>query len=96
MFTISPSIRLAKSQDGGILLDTDGGTLFSLNPVGVRIVELLQEGHEAASLAETISGEFGVSPEIVRNDVANFLANLQEQQLLNERPPSNGFKYGDR
>ena len=84
MVTISRSARLSKSPDGGILLDIDRGLLFGLNPVGTRIVELLQEGNDVMHLANTISQEFRISEETARNDVAEFLGTLREHHLLND------------
>jgi hypothetical protein len=84
MLKISSSTRLSKSPDGGILLDVDRGIVFSINPVGLRIIELLQEGNDAPRIADVISQEFRVSQEIARDDVANFLTALREQQVLND------------
>lgn len=88
MLTISRSARLSKSSDGGILLDVERGLVFSLNPVGIRIVELLQDGNDAPRLANTISQEFRISQEIARKDIADFLTALQEQHLLNDTCPN--------
>ncbi len=84
MLTISPSARLSKSPEGGVLLDVDRGVIFGLNSVGTRIVELLMEGTDASNLAKAITCEFGVSEEVARNDIADFLASLRSQQLLND------------
>jgi len=88
MLTISRSARLSKSSDGGILLDVERGLVFSLNPVGIRIVELLQDGNNALRLANSISQEFRISQEIARKDIADFLTAFQEQHLLNDTCPN--------
>jgi hypothetical protein len=91
MFLISLSTRLTKSVDGGILLDVLQGAMFSLNPVGTRIIELLREPQDSLSLAAKISQEFAVSEETVRGDVEEFLATLAKQGLLapkNDEPDS--------
>jgi Coenzyme PQQ synthesis protein D (PqqD) len=85
MLTISTSIRMTKSQDGGILLDVEQGEIFHLNLVGTRIVELLQEGHDEFSLARTLSREFSVPEEIVKGDVDDFLFRLRHQRLIKDR-----------
>jgi hypothetical protein len=82
MLTISRSARLSKSPDGGVLLDVDRGVIFSLNSVGTRIVELLQQGKDATSVAEAICREFRVSADTARKDVSDFLVALREQLLL--------------
>jgi hypothetical protein len=84
MLTISRSVRLSKSPDGGILLDVDLGVVFSLNSVGTRIVELLQQGNDAMTLADVISREFQVSRDVARSDVSDFLTVLQAQKLLHD------------
>jgi hypothetical protein len=90
MLTLSQDIRLATSQDGGILLDLARGKFFNLNPVGVRIIELLRQGHDLSSLARTIGNEFHVSDEIVERDVDDFLSSLRQQRLL--RPEEAGSR----
>jgi hypothetical protein len=85
MFKISESIRLSKSIDGGILLDVEQGAIFSLNPVGARIVELLREPQTHASLVAQVSQEFCVSEAAVKEDVEEFLASLRRQHLLDDQ-----------
>ena len=82
MLNISRSIRFTKGQDGGVLLDVDKGAMFTLNRVGVRILELLQEGQTMPSVVSQISGEFGAPEREVRSDVEDFLRLLSKQGLL--------------
>jgi Coenzyme PQQ synthesis protein D (PqqD) len=82
MLTISSSVRLTKSQDGGILLDVEQGEIFRLNPVGTRIIELLKEGHDRRSLTRVLTSEFGVPEQVVREDVCDFLSQLRERRLV--------------
>lgn len=84
MFSISKSVRLTKSQDGGILLDVERGAIFSLNPVATRIVELLEQEHSVSSLVAQIMDDFGVSEDTVAEDVDAFLSKLRQQRLLQE------------
>ena len=85
MPNISSSIRLTKGQDGGVLLDVDKGAMFTLNSVGVRIMELLQEGQTTSSVVGQISQEFGASEREVKGDVDDFLRLLGEQGLLEDQ-----------
>lgn len=82
MPAISRSIRLTKSADGGVLLDVNQGAIFSLNTVGLRILELLQEEESTAAIVGRISREFGVAEQIVLEDVEDFLRLLDEHGLL--------------
>lgn len=83
MFSISKSVRLTKSQDGGILLDTERGGIFSLNPVATRIVELLGQEQSVSSLVAQIGREFGIS-ERLAPDVTSFLSTLRDERLLED------------
>ncbi len=85
MPTISRSIRLSKSDDGGVLLDVEQGAIFSLNTVGARIVELLQAQQVTASIVSQISREFAASEHVVSKDVADFLRLLHERGLIEDR-----------
>ena len=82
MLTISSSVRITKSQDGGILLDVEQGEIFRLNPVGVRIIELLKEGHTGLSLPRILSREFDAPEHVVQEDVRDFLSQLRKRRLL--------------
>jgi len=94
MFSISPSVRLTKSQDGGVLLDIEQGEIFSLNPVGTRIIELLQTEQTRSSLVRLVSCEFSAPEEIVAADVDEFLSILRQQHLLCERATGQSFAGG--
>jgi Coenzyme PQQ synthesis protein D (PqqD) len=83
MFSISKSVRLTKSRDGGILLDMERGGIFSLNPVATRIVELLGREQSVSSLVDQISHEFGIS-ERLASDVVDFLSTLRDERLLED------------
>jgi hypothetical protein len=90
MFSISKSVRLTKSRDGGILLDMERGGIFSLNPLATRIVELLRREQTVSSLVAQIGHEFGISEQLA-SDVTDFLSTLRNERLLQQsedNPPS--------
>ena len=67
------------------MLDIHQGQMFNLNPVGSRILELLESGSTEAEIVETISREFSVSQDMVKNDVREFIGSLKEHKLVAER-----------
>ena len=67
------------------MLDIHQGQMFNLNPVGSRILELLESGYTEAGIVETISREFSVSQDIIKNDVREFIGSLKEHKLVAER-----------
>ena len=67
------------------MLDIHQGQMFNLNPVGSRILELLESGSTEADIVETIIREFSANREMVKNDVREFIGSLKEHKLVAER-----------
>lgn len=82
MFRLSDTIRRTVTPDGGVLLDVDRGRMFCLNPVGARIVELLEQGHDESRIVDEVREQYGVNQERVRADVAEFIESLERQHIL--------------
>jgi len=85
LYRVSDGVRSTHGQDGAIVLDIQQGQMFNLNPVGSRILELLESGSTEADIVETISREFGASREMVENDLREFIGSLKEHKLVAER-----------
>ena len=66
------------------MLDIHQGQMFNLNPVGSKILELLESGSAEADIVEVISREFSASQEVVENDVREFIESLKKHQLVAE------------
>jgi len=66
------------------VLDIHQGQMFNLNPVGSRILELLESGATEAEIVDTISREFSASRETVEMDVREFIGSLKEHKLVAE------------
>jgi hypothetical protein len=87
MYRVSNTVRSTHSQDGAIVLDIQQGQIFNLNFVGSRILELLKTGFTESQTADQISGEFGVTRDLVEGDVRDFLNNLKKCHLVEEYEP---------
>lgn len=85
MFRVSDGVRSTHGQDGAIVLDVHQGQMFNLNPVGSKILELLERGSTQADIVDVISREFNASTEVVKNDVGEFIESLRKHKLLTER-----------
>ena len=85
MYRVSDGVRSTHGQDGAIVLDIHQGQMFNLNPVGSRILELLESGSAEADIVETISREFSENRETVEKDVREFIGSLREHKLVTER-----------
>ena len=67
------------------MLDIHQGQMFNLNPVGSRILELLESGLAEPDIVETISREFNASRDAVEKDLREFVSSLKEHKLVTER-----------
>src|SRR3984893_2460078 len=79
---IAPGVRETASEDGAVLLDVEQGICFSLNPVGLRIWELLKKGCSIDQIADELGQEFPVSRPQLVSDAREFTAALEEKQLI--------------
>jgi hypothetical protein len=82
---ITEGVRRTQNQDGGVVLDILHGQMFRLNPVGSRILALLEVGNDEPRIVEQISRDFSMTLEIVKADVREFLEALEKHQLLERR-----------
>ncbi len=90
MLRISDTIRRTETQDGGILLDVHHGQMFSLNLVGAKILELLQQGYDAPQITEEISRTYQIDRETVQRDVTEFIESLNKHHILQAVHPTKG------
>ena len=58
--TIAAGVRETASEDGAVLLDIEQGICFSLNPVGLRIWELLKKKYSVGQIADSLAQDFSV------------------------------------
>ena len=82
MYQLSDGIRRTHSREGLTILDVRRGQMFNLNITGSRILELLQNGLEAAEIVEKITFEFSINPATADRDVQEFTAELESQKVI--------------
>jgi hypothetical protein len=68
--------------DEVILLDLDRGVYYGLDSVGARIWDLLQAGHAAGEVVETLLSEYEVTRAEAEQDVAALIEQLAGKGLL--------------
>ena len=85
MYTVSDGVRSTHGQDGAIVLDVQHGQMFNVNPVGSRILELLENGSAESDIVNVISREFNTTREVVENDVREFIESLKKHKLVADR-----------
>jgi hypothetical protein len=81
-FTIAPGVRETASEDGAVLLDIEQGICFSLNPVGLRIWELLKNRCSIDQIADALGKEFPVPHSQLLSDASEFIEALEGKHLI--------------
>jgi hypothetical protein len=79
---LAAGIRVSTHQDGAVMLDINGGQVYSTNRVGAEILSLIEKGDDLDAIAERIGKDFDVPIERIRVDVRNFLDSLRFRGLL--------------
>jgi hypothetical protein len=86
MNTPSPQIRdrvtAIIDDEGSVLLDLDASRYYSLNAIGARIWQGLQQGLGAVEIEQSLRETYGVDAARVHEDVARFMASLSERGLI--------------
>jgi len=81
-FTIAPGVRETASADGAVLLDIEQGICFSLNPVGLRIWELLKKRYSLDQIADDLGQDFPVPRAQLLSDASEFIESLEARHLI--------------
>lgn len=76
------TVRAVVNSDGGVLMDTKAGLMFSLNHAGATIWRALEAGRSMTEIAEILVDTFNISRERAVADVAQFLDDLRGQKLI--------------
>jgi hypothetical protein len=79
---VSESIRSARTPEGQVLLDVYQGQIFSINAVGSRILELLQQGLEEIQISRDIARVYEIDLGRARSDVQEFLNALKDRSIV--------------
>jgi hypothetical protein len=79
---IAPGVRETASEDGAVLLDIEQGICFSLNPVGLKIWQLLKTRHSVDEIADELAQAFPVSRSQLLSDVVVFIQSLEAKRLI--------------
>ena len=74
-------LRSAVSKDGAALLDTDRGTLTTLNETGAFVWQKLERGESEDAIVADLTAATGESIEAVTSDVRGFIAELSAHGL---------------
>lgn len=75
-------LRAITNQDGAVILDTNAGTITTLNSSGAYVWRALERGEAIGAIAESLARETGEPLETVKVDLDDFIDALKSQDLL--------------
>ena len=82
MTLLPDSIRRVANADGGVVMDLRRGTMFRVNPLGAKVLDLLDLGKSPREIAEKLSAEYNVAPNDVHADIEEFIESLKIHGVL--------------
>jgi len=68
--------------DSGFLLNPSTGESFSLNPMGVKMIKMMNEGKDYREIEAEIMKEYDVSSSMFDKDFQDFIGVLKQYNLL--------------
>lgn len=79
------SLIASKIDDELVMMDTDQGNYFGLNPVGAHIWNLLETAHSEADILASVQAAFA-APEasILQKDVSSFIELMTQNGLVKD------------
>ncbi|MGH9162657.1 MAG: PqqD family protein [Vicinamibacteraceae bacterium] len=89
---IAAHARGSATRDGLAVLDVKGGRVVTANAVAARIWTFVGEGCGLAAILSAISAETGASRDEIRQDITDFLRDLEQCGLIEalEQAPEGG------
>jgi hypothetical protein len=85
--TIAPDVLVRVIGDEAVLLNLRSELYLGLDPVGTRMWTVLQESPSIEAGYEVLRGEYDVAPDVLRQDLETFLAELLGQSLITLEAP---------
>jgi hypothetical protein len=68
--------------DTGFLLNPNTGESYSLNPLGVEILKLLNDGKDVQELPGLLSQVYDVTQSTLEKDIQDFIGIMQQFNLI--------------
>jgi hypothetical protein len=81
-FRPHPEVLARRVGEEVVLVHMGRNDIFSLNPTGARLWELLTEGHSRSEAVERLKSEFDASDDEVEREADRFMDLLEREGLL--------------
>lgn len=76
---VDPNIALS---DTGFLFHASTGDSFSVNPTGLRIIQLVKSNKTVEEMVAALADEYKVSPDQAEEDLFDYLQYLRQLKIL--------------
>ncbi|THJ75735.1 lasso peptide biosynthesis PqqD family chaperone [Candidatus Frankia alpina] len=86
MVMLRSDVVRAPTEYGAVLLHTDDGRYWTLNPSGDLVLRVMLDGGDVAAAVRELCATREVDPQVARRDVEGLLAQLADVGLI--EPPS--------
>jgi predicted DNA-binding protein (MmcQ/YjbR family) len=80
--TLHPQVAIQTVDGLAVMVLADSGEVLVLNPLGTRILELIDDNRSVTEIANAIEADYAVSAEDARRDLETFLQTLLEAGAL--------------
>lgn len=70
--------------DSGFIFNPNNGDSFTLNPIGLKILQLIKEGKSETEIRDLIMEEYSVDAITLEKDIYDFSKSLIRYKLANE------------
>ena len=84
--TIPDDVVFEVLEGEAVVLNLDTGIYFTLNPVGTRIWQLIEEHGDLAKVRESMISEYEVEADALDRDIDALLSELVEKGLVVAAP----------
>ena len=71
-------------ENEAVILNLDNGMYYSLNEIGTRVWQLLDEGKTGHDIAAALMREYTVKPETIKKDVETIITDLLKENSCNK------------
>lgn len=81
-YQVHPEAFSTEADNQVVILQYETGTYFTMNEVGMRIWQLIEEGKTVREILNALLQEYDVGEEQLHQDLLNVVSQLQERGLI--------------
>ncbi|MEM8853936.1 MAG: PqqD family protein [Pseudomonadota bacterium] len=81
-YAVPDHVIVKKVGEDTVILDLQSGIYFGLDPVGTRMIELIQSGLPLTDVRATILDEYDVPETVLSDDLTDFVDTLLAKNLV--------------